>query len=175
MKSTLSLGHLQPTASDAADADGGLFCLFKTRVPHSCKVGPWFLYHPASWARHRRQGRRGPVLSCQPPCHGPCRPLLPAKCPPIRHPAAAAEFPVFPIIPSLPLVCVPPPSAACRAAQEPPGGFPGLPGVAGEWDNPARRSSGLPSATPVQWSRRPDVYGVGTYAHDAVGIIAICR
>jgi hypothetical protein len=40
---------------------------------------------------------------------------------------------------------------------------------------PAGRSSGLPSATPVQWSRPPDVYGVGTYPHDAVGIIAICR
>ena len=53
--------------------------------------------------------------------------------------------------------------------------MPGLPGVAGEWGNPAGRSSGLPSATPVQWSRRPDVYGVGAYAHDAVGIIAICR
>jgi hypothetical protein len=51
--------------------------------------------YQASWARHRRQGRRGPVLSCQPTCHGPCRPLLAAKCPPIRHPAAAAEFPTF--------------------------------------------------------------------------------
>ncbi len=30
--STRKTGHLQPTASDAADADGGLFCLFKIRV-----------------------------------------------------------------------------------------------------------------------------------------------
>jgi hypothetical protein len=53
-------------------------------------------------------GPRGPVLSCQPPCHGPCRPLLTAKYPPIRHPAAAAEVPAFPIIPSAPPVSVPP-------------------------------------------------------------------
>ncbi len=115
----------------------------------------------------------------------PCRSLLPLAAanlnyPPICHPAAAAECPAFPIIPQVPGVFVPLPSAACRAAQEPPGRFPGLAGVAGEWGNPAGRSpsdseSGLPSATSVQWSRRPDVYGAGTYAHDAVGIIATCR
>ncbi len=33
--STRKTRRLQPNASDAADADGGLFCLFKTRVPHS--------------------------------------------------------------------------------------------------------------------------------------------
>ena len=33
--STRKTRHLQPNASNAADAKGGLFCLFQTRFPHS--------------------------------------------------------------------------------------------------------------------------------------------
>ena len=33
--STRKTRRLQPSASNAADAEGGLICLFKTRVPHS--------------------------------------------------------------------------------------------------------------------------------------------
>ena len=91
------------------------------------------MYHPASWARHRRQGRRGPVLSCQPPCHGPCRPLLPAKCPPIRHPAAAAEFPAFPIH-SL---------STTGFCTTPFGGVPGGPGAARRLPRASRRCCGV--------------------------------
>ena len=32
--STRKTGHLQPSASNAADAEGGLFCVFQTRFPH---------------------------------------------------------------------------------------------------------------------------------------------
>ena len=90
------------------------------------------MYHPASWARHRRQGRRRPVLSCQPPCHGPCRPLLPAKCPPICHPAAAAEFPVFYHSLSTPSFCT-----------TPFGGVPGGPGAARRLPRASRRCWGV--------------------------------
>ena len=33
--STGKTGHLQPNASDVADAEGRLFCVFQTRFPHS--------------------------------------------------------------------------------------------------------------------------------------------
>ncbi len=135
--------------------------------------------NPASWAVPGIAGRpTGPVLSCQPPCHGACRPILLAKYPPHSPSGGRRGVPRIPYHPEVRKILrfeqvkiVPPPprrrAGRSRSRPAASAGFPALLGT-GAIRRDARRacrrrlrSSGV--------AGRPDVYGVGTYAHDAVG------
>ena len=63
--STGKTGHLQPNASDVTDAEGRLFCVSQTRLPHSSTLQVGGKARFASQNNHFRRSAVAGTTKCQ--------------------------------------------------------------------------------------------------------------